>query len=34
MIIDSVYEINKALDELKKDGTIDKIVSKYIPADK
>ena len=27
-------KINKALDELKKDGTIDKIVSKYIPADK
>lgn len=27
-------KINKALDELKKDGTIDKIVSRYIPADK
>ena len=25
-------KINKALDELKKDGTIDKIVAKYIPA--
>ena len=25
-------KINKALDELKQDGTIDKIVSKYIPA--
>ena len=31
---DLLEKINKALDELKKDGTIDKIVSKYIPADK
>ncbi len=26
-------KINKALDELKKDGTIDKIIAKYIPAE-
>lgn len=31
---DLLDKINKALDELKKDGTVDKIVNKYIPADK
>ncbi len=29
---DLLKDINKALDELKKDGTIDKIVAKYIPS--
>ncbi len=29
---DLLKDINKALDELKKDGTIDKIVDKYIPS--
>lgn len=27
-------KVNKALEELKKDGSIDKIIAKYIPADK
>ena len=31
---DLLDKINKALDELKKDGTVDRIVNKYIPADK